>query len=198
MHFVLACLLGLAAVPVASAQPVRAVAEDGRAVLLFEDHVWVAEADAVDGLRTGTPDSSATGRFVVHVPAEWSSSPPTGEMLQGETLYRHRADSTYLSPQFVPDQYEMPASAQQLLDSFVAALAPDPSDASTRAEPTRAQVIDGRRVLSRRIVQVWNGSVLQISAIDAPGGLVLVVGALPPGAAEASHEALLRSIEILD
>ena len=177
---------------------VSAVTEDGRAVVLYDDHTWVDSVSVMSGLRLGEPVRSATGRFVVRMPDGWASQPPTGEMLQGEILFRNRADSTYLSPQFVADSLGYGVTPQQFVDSFVAEMAPGP-EYGIEAGPLRVEMIDGRRILSRRILPLegtgfWTE---QISVIDAPGGFVMVIGVFPPEQ-DANHQTLLRSIEVLE
>ncbi len=196
-RFSLVLLVSVASAAGAVGQ-VSAVTEDGRSVVLYEDHVWADSASVMSGLRMGEPVRSATGRFVVHVPDGWTSEPPTGEMLQGEILFRNRADSTYFSPQFVADSLGYGVTPQQFVDSFVAEMAPGPQY-GTEAGPLRVEVIDGHRVLSRRISPLagtgfWTE---QISVIAAPGGFVMVIGVFPPGQ-DGNHQTLLRSIEVLE
>ena len=170
--------------------------------LLFAAGDTVAQpADSVAswaGLRHGRQVESATGRFVVHVPDGWSVSGPTGEMLQGEILFRNEADSTYVSPQYVAaDEFDI--TPLQFVNEFVSEMAPGPEYGMVPG-PLRTETIDGRLVLSRRAVPTEPGrwGTLQISAIEAPGGFIMVVGSIYPGVEDDSLYTILRSIEICD
>ena len=199
MRSLLVLLLSFAGASGVLAQPVRAVAEDGRTMFLYDDFVWVDSAAVFSGLRAGEPVRSVTGRFVVHMPEGWTSDPPTGEMLQGEILFVNRADSTYLSPQFIPDSLLHGDTPRRIVDALVSEMAPGP-ESGFEAGPLRMEVIDGHRVLSRRVLPLEGSrwGTLQASVIEAVGGVVFVIGTIQPGAGDEHHTELLRSIEVLD
>ncbi|MEM1055362.1 MAG: hypothetical protein AAGI52_07535 [Bacteroidota bacterium] len=190
----------LVATGAARSQPVGATADDGRRVLLFEDGLWADTASVYLGLRDGRRIESATGSFAVYVTDAWNVREPTGEMLQGEIVFVHETDSTYLSPVFVPErESEQGLVPADLVNQSVAELAPGPEHGLV-AKPLTVGVVDGRRVFSRRVVSS-DGSgfaTMQISAIEADGGVLLVIGAFLPHAGDANLMALLRSIEIVE
>ena len=186
-------LLGCSATG-ALAQSVSAEAADGRTVLLYEDGIWIDSANVWTGLRLGEGVESETGRFTVHLPEGWTASPSSGEMFQGEILFTNDMDSTYVSPLFVPDSSG--ATLQQFADEFVEAMEPEP-EYGDQVTPLARYLIAGRRAVWRRIIES-SGTALQLAAIEAPDGIVMVIGMLPPGVSDDNLNLFLRSIEITE
>ena len=119
-------------------------------------------------------------------------------MLQGEIIFRNEADSTYVSPQFIADA-DFGITPLQFVNDFASEMAPGP-EYGVEAGPLRTEEIDGHLVLSRRVVPTEPGrwGTMQISAIEAAGGFIMVIGAMNPGVEDVNLYTLLRSIEVCD
>ncbi|OZC02305.1 hypothetical protein [Rubricoccus marinus] len=153
---------------------------------------------------------SATGRFSVHVPEGWEAGLPTGEMLQGEFLFSHVADSTYFSPSWVPHEWasDVPpeALAEVMLDQMVFAMSgegdPEAEDWFD-IQPRRSREVSGYPFTWQSIREVYPevpeaaGPVMHFGVVEATGGIVLIIALTPPNADVAGWEGMVSHLRIL-
>lgn len=91
-------LLGLMPLQALSAEPLRAVTEDGRKVLLSEDGRWKFDAKATSNSAsdTGSPYQSLVKRFSVsYDTSRWVAVPTKAEQAPGRQMFRHRVAPVY-------------------------------------------------------------------------------------------------------
>ncbi|GAB5534024.1 MAG: hypothetical protein Rubg2KO_02730 [Rubricoccaceae bacterium] len=173
MRCVLLALLGGVTIASSSAQPVQAVTDAGDAVVLFSDGIWAHDDGSVNlpAYRDGQRHASEWFRYAVWHPDGWTTMNAVEAYYDGEIAFVPGGDrdSVVVTMEYIPmESTPMPEgeARQRVVDRY--------QELFGRRLPVRERSVAGRRVSTLDLTELDPSTQSLVSAVTAPGGVVLI------------------------